>query len=94
MALFVGAEMGLLGVVAFYGLVVATLLRLLRLARRRQEPWQRLQVATAAGIVSYVFDGMSNPIFREPTIYLWFWVLTGLAVAFTRIAGEAGRHRD
>ena len=53
-----------------------------------------MQVATAAGIVSYVFDGMSNPIFREPTIYLWFWVLTGLAVAFTRIAGEAGRRRD
>lgn len=92
-ALFVGAEMGLFGVVAFYGLVLATLLRLLRLARQRQEPWHRLQVATAAGIVSYVFDGMSNPIFREPTIYLWFWVLTGLAVAFTRIAGEAGRRR-
>lgn len=93
-ALYVGAEMGLLGVVGFYGLVLATLWQLLRLARAHQEPWHRLQVATAAGIVSYVFDGMSNPIFREPTIYLWFWVLTGLASAFTRIAGEAPLRRD
>lgn len=92
-ALFIGAEMGLLGVVAFYGLVLATLLRLLRLARRRQAPWHRLHVATGAAIVAYIFDGMSNPIFREPTIYLWFWVLTGLTVAYTRIAeeGEAPR---
>jgi O-antigen ligase len=93
-ALFVAAEMGLFGVVAFYGLVLATLWRLLRLARLRQEPWQRLQVAAAAGIVSYVFDGMSNPIFREPTIYLWFWVLTGLAMAFSRIARQAAPQHD
>lgn len=86
-ALYVGAEMGLLGVVAYYGLVAALFLRLASLARRRAEPWSRLAVASGAGIASYIFDGMSNPIFREPTIYMWFWVLAGLTVAMTRIVG-------
>jgi putative inorganic carbon (HCO3(-)) transporter len=87
-ALFIGAEMGVVGVLAYYGMVVATVLRLISLARRKFDPWARVAVASAAGIASYIFDGMSNPIFREPTIYMWFWVLLGLATALTRIVRE------
>lgn len=100
-AMFVGAEMGLFGVLAYYGLVVATLLRLLKIAARREEPWCRVAVAAFAGMLSYIFDGMSNPIFREPTIYMWFWVLVGLASALPGIiradaaaAGRGGRGGD
>lgn len=86
--MFVGAEMGLAGVLAYYGLVAATFLLLLRIARSRIEPWRRLALAAGAGLASYIFDGMSNPIFREPTIYMWFWVLVGLATALSRIVRE------
>ncbi len=87
-ALFIGAEMGLFGVVAYYGLAVATLARLWKIARSGIEPWRRIAVAAAAGLLAYLFDGVSNPIFREPTIYMWFWVLVALTVAMTRITGE------
>lgn len=87
--LFIGAEIGLVGVVAYYGLVLFTLLRLLRIARRRSAPFSHLAVAALAGILSYVFDGMSNPLFREPTIYMCFWISVALAVALTRITADA-----
>lgn len=84
-ALFIGAELGLLGVVAYYGLVAVTLYRLWTIAGQGQGAWSRLAMAAFAGMLAYVFDGMSNPIFREPTIYTCFWISVALAVALTRI---------
>jgi O-antigen ligase len=86
--LFIGAELGLLGVIAYYGLVLATLLRLWQLVRQRHAPYCYLALAAMAGIVGYIFDGMSNPLFREPTIYMCFWVSVALAVALTRLSRE------
>lgn len=90
-ALFVASETGLFGVVAYYGLVVATALRLWRLARGGVEPDRRIALALLAGLAAYIFDGMSNPIFREPTIYMMFWVGVGVSVALARAAGTPGR---
>lgn len=88
-ALFIGAEMGLLGVVAYYGLVAVVFARLWAIGRLRHDPWSRVAVAAFAGTVSYIFDGMSNPIFREPTIYMCFWIHVALAVALARIVRDA-----
>lgn len=83
--LFVGAELGLLGVIAYYGLIAVVLARFWVIARRREEPWCRVAVAAFAGMLAYVFDGMSNPIFREPTIYMFFWISVAVAAALSRI---------
>ncbi len=87
--LFIGAELGLLGVIAYYGLVAVVLARFWALARRRDEPWCRVAVAAFAGMLAYVFDGMSNPIFREPTIYMFFWISVAVATALSRITCDA-----
>jgi O-antigen ligase len=87
--LFIGAELGLLGVVAYYGLVAVMFSRLWVLGSLRHDPWSRLAMAAFAGTVSYVFDGMSNPLFREPTIYMCFWIHVALAVALARIVQDA-----
>ena len=96
--LFIGAELGLLGVIAYYGLVAVVLARFWAIARRHEEPWCRVAVAAFAGMLAYVFDGMSNPIFREPTIYMFFWISVAVATALSRFIREdaavgAGRVR-
>lgn len=82
-ALFIGAEQGLLGVVAYYGLVASTLVLMGRLTASGREPERRIALASIAAVVAAVFDGMSNPHFREPTLYLFFWLIAAMAVAFT-----------
>lgn len=86
--LFIGAELGLLGVIAYYGLVLFMVLRLWRLVRQRRAPYCYVALAAMAGILGYIFDGMSNPLFREPTIYMCFWMNVALAVALTRLSRE------
>ena len=48
--LFIGAELGFFGVVAYYGLIVVVLRRLWRLVRLRHEPDYRLALAAFAGL--------------------------------------------
>lgn len=91
--LFIGAELGLMGVIAYYGLVLITLWRLWRLVRQRHAPYCYMALAAMAGIIGYIFDGMSNPLFREPTIYMFFWVCVALAVALTRLSQGDTRGR-
>ena len=79
--LYIAAEMGLFGVLAYYGLVAATLVRLWRVVRRREEPGSRLALAAVLALIAYVLDGMSDPLFREPVPYLFFWILVGISVA-------------
>lgn len=86
-ALFLAAETGLFGVVAYYGLVATIALRLWRLTKAPADPERRIALALLAGLAAYIFDGMSNPIFREPVIYMMFWVIAGLSVALARPPG-------
>ena len=49
-------------------------------------------------MLASVFDGMSNPMFREPTIDMFFWISVAVATALSRITHEdaafgAGRVR-
>lgn len=92
-ALFIGAELGLLGVIAYYGLVLVAALRLWRLVRQRHAPYGYVALAALAAIIGYIFDGMSNPLFREPTIYMVFWICVALAVALTRLSQDEGAGR-
>ena len=84
--LYLGAETGLFGVLAYYGVFGAALLRLWRVARLQLEPASRVALAAFLGLVAYALDGISDPMFREPVVYLQFWVTVGLSVALERQA--------
>lgn len=91
--LYIAAEMGLFGVVAYYGLVAATIVRLWRVVRRREEPGSRLALASLLALFVYVLDGMTDPLFREPVPYLFFWIIVGVSVALARSPhGAFSRH--
>ena len=40
------------------------------------------------GMLASVFDGMSNPMFREPTIDMFFWISVAVTAALWRITRE------
>lgn len=91
--LFIGAELGLFGIVAFYGMVLAVYWRLWQCLRRGDDTVRRLALAVLAGLSAYIFDGMSSPLFREPTVYMMFWIIVAISAAPVMGARVAGASR-
>jgi O-antigen ligase len=88
--LLLAAEMGLFGVVAFYGLIAAALSRLWGVIKAHRDPTCRVALAVLTGLVAYLLDGLTDPLFREPVVYLMFWFSLGLSVALVRQLHDAG----
>ena len=86
--LWIGAESGLLGVVGFFGMLFGAMLRCWRVAMRQREPVCVLALAVLGALLAYFLDGLTDPLFREPTVYLMFWVCIGLSAALVRIDAE------
>jgi O-antigen ligase len=86
--LWVGAESGLLGVIGFFGTLFAAMSRCWWVIGRHREPTCILALAVFGALVAYFIDGLTDPLFREPTVYTMFWVCVGLSVALVRIDGR------
>jgi|APLak6261659120_1056016.scaffolds.fasta_scaffold00426_2 O-antigen ligase len=82
--LWVGAESGILGVIAFFGTLFAAMARCWRVVARHREPTCILALAVFGALVAYFIDGLTDPLFREPTVYTMYWVCIGLSVAVSR----------
>jgi hypothetical protein len=86
--LWIATETGLLGLVVFYGLILAAMFRFWRLFRARLGLISDLSFALAIGLVAYCVDGLAEPLYREPVVYMMFWLTIALSVGMTRLAGE------
>jgi hypothetical protein len=86
--LYIAAETGVFGLVAFYGLVAASMMRLWRVVRTREEPNGRIALAGLLALLAYVLDGMTDPLFREPVPYLFFWIVVGMSVGLANAASS------
>jgi len=86
--LWIAADTGLFGVLAFYGIIIAALRRLWIIIRQHHYPDCRIALAVATGLVAYLLDGLTNPLFREPIVYIMFWFLIAMSVALTRLHSE------
>lgn len=83
--LWVAAETGLFGVTVFFGMVAAAFVGLWRTARRCTGPSSRLALAALAALAAYLIDGLTDPLFREPVIYMMFWLLIAMMPALRRM---------
>lgn len=83
--LWIGAEQGLFGVLAFFSLVLLALARLLRCARRPGPLPAQLALAFAAALLAYLLDGLTNPLYREPVVFMMLWHVLAASVALPRL---------
>jgi len=92
--LWLAADTGAFGVVAFYSIVLVTALRLWRFVRLHHDPLCRFALAGFCALVTYALDGMSNPLFRDPVLFKQFWLMVALAGALPALREEQVRRRD
>jgi O-antigen ligase len=84
-ALWIGAETGLFGLVSFFGVIAAAAARLWRITLAQDRTSALLALALLTALVAYVLDGLTDPLFREPVVFMMFWHIVALSVALTRI---------
>ena len=80
------AENGMFGLFSYLGLLVVATLRLLRVTLLRRDLAGRLAMAATIALISGFLDGITDPLFREPTVFATFWLLLSLAVALPSFA--------
>jgi O-antigen ligase len=95
--LWVAADTGLFGVVVFLGVILSALRRLWKLVKVKHTLFSRVALAALTGLVAYLLDGLTNPLFRESVVYMMFWFTIALSVALPQIEhderfSEANRH--
>jgi putative inorganic carbon (hco3(-)) transporter len=88
------AESGIFGLLCYLGIIVSTLKRLFRVVRARRDLPGRLAMASLIAIISYFFDGATDPLYREPNVFAMLWLLIALAVAFERFGLEEAANRS
>ncbi len=86
--LWLAADTGIFGIIFFYGIIFVSLRKLWIIIRKHQYPYCRIALAVFTGLVAYILDGLTNPLFRESTVYMMFWILIAMSVALTRIYHE------
>ena len=84
------AETGILGLGAFSGAVLVTLVGLLRLRRRCAPEHVPLVLAAALAIVAYLAAGL----FLHLAYVRFFWLIMALGAATQRVVEQASGHRE
>lgn len=79
--LWITAETGILGVSCYIGILATSLIRLTRLIRTRRDNIGRLGMATLIALIATMLVGLTDPTYREPTVFMMFWTLIALSVA-------------
>lgn len=93
--LFIWAESGIFGVIAWFGLILTVVVRCAGIAKRGKGLVRQLAYCPAIALAAYCIDGLAEPLYREPVVFMNFWFLVALTVALTRLHKEdqeADRH--
>jgi hypothetical protein len=83
------AEMGLVGLLAYLGLLGAFFVTALRaLGARRSGIARVVLMGAVAGVAAQMVDAVSNPAWRYADVSLFLWAMLGMGVAASRRAGS------
>ena len=88
--LWIGAEMGLLGVVAYFGLAGIVLWRALMAVLKHPQAVSKVGLMVMGCLMASLLDGLTDPLYREPVVYMMFWIMLGVGVALERLGRTAG----
>lgn len=82
--LWIASEMGLFGVISFFGTIIIAMLHCRR-ALRCEDPLLRgLALAALTALFAYLLDGLTDPMFRYQVPYAQLWFYMALSVSFER----------
>ncbi|MHC4114246.1 MAG: O-antigen ligase family protein [Planctomycetota bacterium] len=88
--LYISAEQGLFGVIAFYGIIITAICHCYRMLKCRDTLIRGLALAILAGLLGYILDGVTNPLYRHAVVYAQLWVYIGISMSFNRLLEEQG----
>jgi len=91
MSLWILADTGVLGAVAFHGVLIAALRRYWRLMRGRSGLVARLALGGFTGLVACFCDSLTDPALRGPTIFPLFWMFVALSVSLPSLLQDRDR---
>jgi hypothetical protein len=82
--LYIGSEMGLVGFIAFFGIIFIALRRCIKLFTSHDMMIRALALAIATALLAYLFYGLVNMAGKQIVPYYQFWAYIGLTAALTR----------
>ncbi|TVR99169.1 MAG: O-antigen ligase domain-containing protein [Rhodospirillales bacterium] len=77
-------ESGVFGAACFFAILFGAMFGYWRLFAARDPSVSWLALGGLGALAVYFFDGLTHPLFREPTLFTFFWLLVGLLVAVQR----------
>jgi O-antigen ligase len=80
-SLWFAADTGIVGAIAFHGVLLAALRRYWQLIRSRSGLASRVALGAFTGLVACFLDSLTEPLLRAPTIFAIFWTLIALSVS-------------
>lgn len=84
MILMILTEVGFLGGLAFFGMVLTTIMNCHR-ALSCEDDWTRsLALGIITGVLAFLLDGLTDPMFKQAVPYALFWTYVGIGSAFDR----------
>jgi len=88
--LWTGVEVGIFGLIPYVALLVTVMVRLFAMVRRRRDIPARLGLAALIAMIATALCGLTDPAYREPNVYMMFWLVVSLSVALPRLRSGAG----
>lgn len=79
--LWIANETGILGLGCYLTILISGLKRLWRSFSQRRDLAGRVAMACFIALIAQFLDGMTEPLFREPSVFAMFWIMMSLAVA-------------
>jgi O-antigen ligase len=85
------AELGIVGLVLYVGMIVSTALTLLRTARRARRVGADFVARLANGLLVGLCSWSITSFFLSTETARWFWIMLGLSLALPRLVPGDGR---
>lgn len=88
--LWLSVEIGLFGLIPYLGIYIIAMARLFSVVMQRRDMAARLALAALIGMIITGLCGLTDPAYREPNVYMMFWLLVSLSVFLPRLRPGAG----
>ena len=80
--LWIAADLGLLGVIAFFSIPVMIMMRCRKFLASEDILVRGFSLAVISALISYLLDGLTSPLFRDGVPYTQFWVYAAVIFSF------------